>query len=279
MDPILNIPGGIFGAGGGGAASLVLDSLSPEAAYSPARQILTAYSGPLINVRRASDDATSDFGFDVDGNLDTAAIATFCGVSVGFITTMYDQSGNGHHISNAEAAKQWRIYTGTVIYTKNSKPAAFSSTGSAYMNVASGFTYTELSSCGLVQFSLANTALFQFGVVNGGGSLRFQTTLRAHANTAQGYASEAFSTATWAQISTTITAAARRLWLNGIEGTPAVDASTLSGTNVGLCVGALSNAAYGAAGYFGDQVFFTREISDAERIAISNDQKAFYGTP
>ena len=263
---------------GDAAPSLVLDSLSPAAAYSPARQILTAYSGPLIRVRRASDNVEQDFGFDVDGNLDVAAIVTFCGAAVGFITTMYDQA-NGHHVSNAEAAKQWRIYTGAAIYTKNSKPAAFSSTGSAYMKVTNGFTYTALSSCNVVQLSLANTAVYQFGAVNGGGSMVFNTSMKLLANSGQAQASTAFATGTWRQLAGTITPAQRRIWGDGVEGTPGVQASTLSGTNVGLHVGALAVGVYGAAGYFGDQVFFTREISDAERIAISNDQKAFYGTP
>ena len=264
--------------GGGGAASLVLDSLSPAAAYSPARQILTAYSGPLIRVRRASDNVEADIGFGVDGLLDTAALAAHCGAAIGYLTKWYDQSGNGHDLANAETAKQWRVYSGTAAYTRNTKPAFWSTVTTGYMTVATGFTYTELTSCGLAQWSLANAGLYQFGSINVGGSVSFTTVLRALAHVSQGAATIAHATGTFNQISAIIKAAGRRIWKDGTEGTAAVDVSTLNQSNTGLTVGAFNTTTYGMAGYFGDQVFFTRELNDTDRQAIEAEQKAFWGT-
>ena len=55
-----------------------LDGVSAtiHAAYSPSRRLLSSYtdSTQLIRLRRAIDDAESDFGWDADGNLDTTAI-------------------------------------------------------------------------------------------------------------------------------------------------------------------------------------------------------------
>ncbi|MCC6271129.1 MAG: hypothetical protein IT190_07615 [Microbacteriaceae bacterium] len=266
------------GSGGGGATGLLLDSLSPAAALSPARKLLTAYSGPLKRIRRASDDAEMDIGYGSDGLYDQAAQASFCGASIGYDVTWYDQSGNGHHLSNAEKAKQWRCYSGSAAYTKNSRPVAWATGTTGYMQSASGFTFTALSSCGVAQWSLGTNGLYQFGAVNVGGSVLFSTTLKALANVSQGAATIAHATGTFNQVSAIIKAASRRIWKDGTEGTPAVDASTLNQSNVGLTVGALSTTTYGMAGYFGDQVFFTNELSDTDRQAIEYDQKAFWGT-
>jgi hypothetical protein len=75
------------------------------AAYST-RRLLTAYTGNLLRIRRSSDNAEQDFGYDDDGHLDTAAIATFIGSGSGYIVTWYDQGGGGHNATQATAAAQ-----------------------------------------------------------------------------------------------------------------------------------------------------------------------------
>lgn len=270
----------LLNAAGPAVPSMLLDNLSPAAVYSPARQLLTAYTGPLLRVRRASDNAEQDIGFDVDGLLDETAIAAFCGVAIGYITTWYDQTTGAHHLTNAEAAKQWRIWSGTATVKKNARPAAWSTSAASYMRVASGFTYTALSSCNVVQNSLTNAHVYQFGTLNQGGSMSFTTAImRTQGNAAQGAATITHATNSFRQFAGIILPTGRRIFADGVEGTPAIDATVLSGADVGLVVGASTTASGGMAGYFGDQVFFTREFSDAHRIAVSDDQKAFYGTP
>ena len=63
------------------------------AAFS-GRTIIQGYTGPLIRLRRVSDDAESDFSAGSDGELDLVAIAAWAGGDA-FLTTWYDQSGNG----------------------------------------------------------------------------------------------------------------------------------------------------------------------------------------
>ncbi len=81
------------------------------------RLIKVGYSGPLIRLRRASDDAESDF-FSIRGFLDTASIATFLGGSDGFARTLYDQSGNGRDAVQALADEQPKY-----IASHNGRPA------------------------------------------------------------------------------------------------------------------------------------------------------------
>ena len=59
------------------------------AAYS-LRKLSSSYTGNCIRVRRSSDNTTQDIGFNGD-DLDTAAIATFCGSGNGFVQIIFDQ--------------------------------------------------------------------------------------------------------------------------------------------------------------------------------------------
>ena len=61
----------------GGVAG-ALDSLTAQAAYS-VRRLRTAYTGPLLRVRRSNDNAEQDIGATYAGELNTSALATFCG--------------------------------------------------------------------------------------------------------------------------------------------------------------------------------------------------------
>ena len=65
-------------------------------AYS-LRKLRTGYVGNAIRVRRSSDNAEQDIAFDASGNLDTTSLLSFVGSVNGFVTTWYDQSGNGYN--------------------------------------------------------------------------------------------------------------------------------------------------------------------------------------
>lgn len=72
-------------------------------------QLLTAYSGPAIQVRRSSDSTTQDINFLSGGGLDTASLLAFVGAGSGYVSIFYDQSGGGNHLENATAGQQPRI--------------------------------------------------------------------------------------------------------------------------------------------------------------------------
>ena len=77
-----------------------------------------------LRIRRDSDDVEQNFGFDTNGDLDTAGIASFCGTANGYVTRWWDQSTNGNHSDQATDASQPQIYNGTAVITENGKPAA-----------------------------------------------------------------------------------------------------------------------------------------------------------
>jgi hypothetical protein len=77
--------------------------------WSIARRLVNTYTGPLIRIRRASDDAEQDIGFIESGGhhvLDESAVTSFVGSSDWFIRTVYDQSLEGVNLEQTTASLQ-----------------------------------------------------------------------------------------------------------------------------------------------------------------------------
>lgn len=74
------------------------------------KQVLGPYVGPVVRVRRSSDNAEQDIGYVTGGALDTTTLATFVGSSDGFVTTWYDQISSGAvNAAQATTGKQPKI--------------------------------------------------------------------------------------------------------------------------------------------------------------------------
>jgi len=67
-----------------------------------------------IRVRRSSDSLELDIGF-VGNNLDTEALLTFVGANSGYVSKLYDQSGNGNDAFQVTAANQPRVVNAGVL--------------------------------------------------------------------------------------------------------------------------------------------------------------------
>jgi len=85
-----SLPCDIYAAGGTPCA----------AAHSTTRALFSAYGGPLYQVRRASDGATTDIGLlSTGGYANAAAQDSFCANTTCQITKIYDQTGNHNDLS------------------------------------------------------------------------------------------------------------------------------------------------------------------------------------
>jgi len=91
------------------------------AAYS-VRKLRAAYTGSAIRVRRSSDNTETDIGFSSAFGLDTTSLTSFCSGTNGFVTTWYDQSGNGRDATQTTAANQPQIVSSGSIISENGKP-------------------------------------------------------------------------------------------------------------------------------------------------------------
>jgi fibronectin-binding autotransporter adhesin len=91
--------------------NLALDDLSvPAAGAWSLRKLRAAYTGPAVQVRRPSDNALQDVGFDGTGFLDTNALLTFVGSETGTVARWYDQSGNGRDGVQNNNANQPQLF-------------------------------------------------------------------------------------------------------------------------------------------------------------------------
>lgn len=104
------------------APSLLLDLYPSAAAAYSVRKLRNAYSGSAIRVRRSSDNTETDIGFSSTFGLDTTSLTSFCSGTNGFVTTWYDQSGNGVNATQTTAANQPQIVSSGSVLTEGSKP-------------------------------------------------------------------------------------------------------------------------------------------------------------
>lgn len=149
-----------------------LDGIDNIATAFSVRRLLTAYEGAALRLRRSSNDDEDDFGFDANGDLDTAAIATFIGAGSGFVKTWYDQSGNARNATQATDASQ-PAYVASLI---GSKPGIAKTAAAHRLATASWTALSQPNSImhvGQVPvLSEANSQIFFDGI---GSSNRHQT--------------------------------------------------------------------------------------------------------
>lgn len=143
-----------FGFMQGNAYVGLLDLYPGSAAAYSVRLLRSAYSGSAIRVRRSSDNAEQDIGF-VSGNLDTSSLTSFCGAGNGFVTTWYDQSGNGRNATQTTAANQPQIVSSGSVITVNSKPTMTYDGSNDFMSSAL-FNYSTALSCYYVTQRVGN---------------------------------------------------------------------------------------------------------------------------
>ena len=111
----------------------LLDTYSGAAAAYSLRRLSSTYTGSCIRVRRANNNVEQDIGF-VNNVVDTATMNTFlAGSGGGYVTKIYDQSGNGRDVAQTTATKQMLIYDYNIgLYSLNGK-TAMQSSGNAGM--------------------------------------------------------------------------------------------------------------------------------------------------
>ncbi|RHZ64945.1 alpha-L-arabinofuranosidase B [Aspergillus thermomutatus] len=72
------------------------------AAHSTTRALYSAYTGPLYQVKRGSDGATTNIApLSAGGVANASAQDSFCAGTTCLITIIYDQSGRGNHLTQA----------------------------------------------------------------------------------------------------------------------------------------------------------------------------------
>lgn len=264
------------GGGGGGSPTTVpsfsgvLDGLSvqPVAAYS-LRRLSSAYTGPAVQVRRSSDNTTQNIGFLADGSLDTAALTAFVGSGSGFVTTMYDQSGNSRNAVQASTANQPIIVNAGALVTIGGKPALNLALNRGVLSpAASSFTTGRAIT---VLVSATSTTQGYHGVVShdGGrsGSLFEQSNTIMHSNV---FPAGMRKNGTILAGSGSLAPITTPFVLDLTLANP-----TAARTRIGF--GNYDATSIGGAMVQGDLIVFPTTVPEGDRVAVTQSIGGFYG--
>jgi hypothetical protein len=126
--------------------TLLLDAYGGAAGAYSLRKLRDGYAGSAIRVRRSNDNAEQDIGFDAGGNLDESSLTAFVGANSGFVTTWYDQSGNGRNATQTTSGNQPRIVNSGTVEKVNGKVAVrFTGSPMRLANSTQGFSVNNTS--------------------------------------------------------------------------------------------------------------------------------------
>ncbi|OOF89866.1 carbohydrate-binding module family 42 protein [Aspergillus carbonarius ITEM 5010] len=94
---------GLVATATAGPCDIYADGDTPcVAAHSTTRALYSSFSGALYQVKRGSDNETTTISpLSAGGVADAATQDTFCANTTCLITEIYDQSGNGNHLTQA----------------------------------------------------------------------------------------------------------------------------------------------------------------------------------
>jgi hypothetical protein len=281
----------------GGGFTGPMDAFAfPWRAYS-LRRLLSVYTGPLVRVRRSSDDTTLDIGFNLDGSLDTVDLLAFVGANDGFVDRWYDQTGGGAHLEQGTTTAQPAIVTAGVVNLLDGLPAVTFDGTNDYLTVASSGLYAAGAATMGIVFSgasAANSVVVGESNNSGGGAL--YRLLRSSTAAMNVQATNSGGTSMWANSvagDTTFDAAQHHVFYSDSgsvindwrDGAPkhvslaAVRSGVMTLTNLSL--GAHLNGGTPANflnGKVQELVLWTSNQA-VDRVAISDAQADYWGTP
>ncbi len=254
-------------------------SATPTVAYS-LRKLRTNFNGPMIKIRRESDNQTIDIGFDYNGNLNVGLISSFCGVSKGFVTKWYDQSGNARDLENVNIAGQPLIYNGFGIESLNDKPVIkFLNSSNFLRTVQSVLSNSNEITTFTTAYSGFYETIFQHGNGSGQGHMYARrefgnygfnvngNSLSESPTYPDGSKSSPLRTLTCRN---TVTDSRRHLRVNGNNSGSVNSVQTVNFTNDKLTIGASFK------GHIGEHIEYNSYIPLTAIEQIENNQSLYY---
>lgn len=265
------------------------------------RKVRGAYTGSAVQVRRSSDNATADIGFDTNGNLDTAALLNHCGSGDGFVSIWYDQTATGRNLTQSTAAAQPKIVNaGSLITYKNRPILQFDGTDDEFRTSAftsafpNGFTVVfagastsyATGATFVNKLAAANDrgAPFKFYVQSSGNNIgrNLIQVSNGSNNTSpadvyqwsapqDGFNVWSFGANQSAGVPIDV-----KVWFNG-KMVGARTGGNYGETNEAMIVGANTDGSLRLTGTIGEIYINNDYLSDANRINVENDLKDYFG--
>lgn len=269
-------------------AALLLDAYPGATGAYSIRKLSSTYAGSAIQVRRSGDNATQDIGF-VGEDLDTATMEAFVvaggGTQDGFVTTWYDQSGNGYDQSQATAGNQPQIVSSGTTITQGSKPTIsfpssdFFSRSNIISNTADKTTFnvyypTTIGFNTIMDLSTPSPAVGVFW------SLMTETSLRCNSRTyvtTAGVVNTYSLLEMWQDGITIDDAAQFKMYLNGnYEARTSGAAGNLVTSTGDFIIGYSPNGTTYFDGNQQEIVIYPSALVDADREGVRDNINAYY---
>lgn len=160
-----------------------------HAAYS-LRRVRGEYTGPAVRLRRSSDNAQLDIGFNADGTLDTAASDAFYDGSNLQAVTWYDQSGNGRDTTQTEPGPQPLLYNDGGLISHQGFPGLRFVGADEFPFDSTGLDIGSLSAFAVGKYQQGTDTEYLLAVSgNADGNKRFQVPVRYDSNFNYAYGS------------------------------------------------------------------------------------------
>jgi hypothetical protein len=280
----------------------ILDQLGITAAGAYSLRQVRLAASLACQVRRSPDNAELNIGFTASGDLDTAALLAFVGSGSGFVTTWYDQSGNGRDATQTDSTKQPRIVSNGIMNMVNGR-AALSFDGNDSMqrtnigtvfSTSAGFEFQTVVD--LVSRSTNGYTSLPITVMNApavrvvdGYLIHSPVPLGSHGfayapgNTSIGNAWPTLTAydvspvnAPPAIIGYNATSSTAALFQNGVQ-TAVSGSRTFAQTGITLTIGSRIDAFTSFPGNMSEIVGFVGTLSTTNRQTLERNQGAYYG--
>jgi hypothetical protein len=210
------------------------------------------------------------------GDLDAEALLTFVGNGNGFVTTWYDQSGNGRNATQTDPTLQPRIVSNGALITENGRPAVSVSTDYMASQSFSGLTSYTLNTV----YNASATGDYSMAVVLNPGQVEFRRSqnlsyMEYIVNSSTAITLNTASLGAQAIMTATVTNADQKAYVNGL-----LEGSQTSSPTAAILV-SIGNRSDGAAypytGTMQEITLFNSVLSNTDRQTLDRSQGAYYG--
>lgn len=256
------------------------------------RKLRDAYTGFAFEVRRSSDNTTTNIGF-VGEDLDIAALTTFLGSDTGYITKWYNQAVSP--IANSDMIQTTALLQPTIVLNSGqyyvtwdgsvgtgTKMNTLATNGLKAINVNGSFSTFAMAiptvsnqTQVLFQQDQAAKRIGQFARFNADTStmsIAFNSSNGSAIDSGPAYTANTKYVHTAIRPTTSI-----EMFLNGVSnGGTAVANGNYSSTQMGQAYAGSRIAGESFYGYNGELIMYPSEMS-ADRLAIETNIRTYYG--
>lgn len=264
--------------------SLLLDTYTGAKVAVSLRKLRNAYTGSAVRVRRSSDNAEQDIGFNGANEIDTAVLKTFIGANTGYVVKWYDQSGNANDASQSTTTKQGAIVISGAVQRTNGKVSVYFDGDDAY-NTATVSLNTYLYISAIFKAS-NNFIIAEHGTnayVNGDGFFYFtdaNSSWLFSRSSAYYYCLGSNSWAGTNQVLTTLSnnSSGAAYYKNGVvQNNGSVTGSSLSNTSYtnNIYLWSRANTSLIISGYAQETIIWDKDMA-SDRAAVELNTNTFY---